>query len=358
MMMKKYILPLFIVAFTTVSCSEKISDSEEEGVGVEVTQISATIDSDIDIELPLTKASLVQLSDPSTTSIVNRGALGWKLDVQIYKSGSPYLTSNTYLYNSSNRWIPTPGITTYFPNYFSQQCEFTLYSVSPNADIVKDQTIADDMLLQDKLYIKTAMAPAHILNPTLKHANSMLDFTFEKVPFDIGSITVKLGSDIYTPYRVPLTSHYLLIIPPTTNVDPVVILNTVAGAQYQQTVDIIQNVNLGNRQKTDVNNRYIFTLIGYDLTLSPISILDWVSGGMVAGEYVAQTAYPTFRGPANTSCSLVFDNGLTQQLNFDSEGEITIRPNGRTITTINGNSYSVTLSQMIIDLTPYINVIP
>lgn len=335
------------IVLSAISCSDNLQ--KEHGAGVEVEGVSVVLESDKRIEMPSTRASLVLLTDPSLTSIINRGLLGWLLDVNIYKGASVY-SSNTYQPHGVDYWIPTNGAITYFPNYLSQSCEFTFYATSPTETIAFDQSVADVMLHHDKLYLKTTMAPAHILTPRLLHANSMLYFSFEKIT--AASVQIKIGSDLYTPYHYG--ANYMVILPATINQNPVVVVTTTGGAVYNQTVKIINNPSLLNPSVLGVNNRYVFKLSGYDLVLSPIAILDWVSGGMVAGEYVAETAYPTFRGPANTNCTLTFNNGLTQQLNFNSQGEHTVKPAGRTITAVNSVPCLVVLGQMIIDLNAYL----
>lgn len=342
----------YITAFTAllfaVSCSDTSSLLEDEKV--EVKEISTSIGSDTGIDLS-TRVGGVVLSDPTTTPISVRGGLGWNLDVQIYNSTTAYAPGkNTYVYGTGSNWISQTGVKTYFPNYTSQFCEFTMYATSPTETIPLDQSSADVMLHHDKLYIKTMLAPAHILSATLKHAQSMLDFSFEKTPSNIVSVTVQVGSDIYTPYRVPATYNYLLILPSGVSLaNPIVIATTDKGTTYKQVVKVGANPSaLG------VNYRYIFKLTGFNLVLSPITIVDWITGGMLGGDYVGEIAYPTFRGPASTSCTLTFDNGLTQVLTFNSRGECTVKANGRTIVQINSVPQTIVLGSMIIDLNPYL----
>ena len=82
------------------------------------------------------------------------------------------------------------------------------------------------------------------------------------------------------------------------------------------------------------------------MSLSPITIVDWTTGEPVTGEYVAVTAYPTFKGAANETWYLYYDNKLIepdglggtqpklQAMTFNDEGECTVKPDGRVITHI------------------------
>lgn len=350
-----YILILCAVVSLAGSCSDETSD-EKNTAGIELQEISTALGEDTEVGLGQSRAGVVSTTDPSSTPIAQRGAYGWKLDVQLYSGSTPYTPgTNTYVWNGTSSWIPQTNPITYFPNYSNQTGKFRLYATAPNTAIVTDQRDALTQLQQDQLYISTSVRPAHIVNVTLSHEESMIDFTFVRIPLSIQSVVVMIGTTLYNPYQVPGLFRYLLILPSvTTTTNPVVILTTTNGSVYKQTVNIIGNTSIGTPTYLGVNNRYIFSLTGLDLGLSPISVVDWVYGGSLAGNYVGEIAYPTFRGPALLTCTLTFSNGLTQTLTFNSQGEHTVKPVGRTIVQIevNGNSCpaNVILNQMIIDL--------
>lgn len=348
-----------LVTLSVLSCSEKGDDSQEFNP-VELRQVQASVRPDLEIGLGSTKAGVALLSDPTLTSILNRGGFGWKLDTKLYIGANPYAPGTaTFNYNTATSWMPSA--TVYFPNYTTTTGDFKLYPTSPTAPVETDQSTADKLLNQDILSTTGAsVVPAHIISVSLKHAQSLLDFTFDRLPQGAVTVTVTCAGSTYTPYNVPGTTQYLLILPSLTTVtNPTVVVTTALGAIYQQQVKIIGSVSPGVPSALAVNARYIFRLLGLELGLSPVSVVDWVSGGMLAGDYVGVTAYPTFRGPANTTCTLTFDTGLTQDLAFNSQGECTLKPLGRTITQVTVGANSCVASQlldaMIIDLNALIS---
>lgn len=109
---------------------------------------------------------------------------------------------------------------------------------------------------------------------------------------------------------------------------------------------------------------YCFTLEGVELVLAANMVADWVTGEAQSGDYTSVTSYPTFRGPADVSCVLYFDNGLSQTLTFNSRGETTVRPSGRNVTRIVCDelgidttlSTPIILGTMIVNLNPYLTI--
>ncbi len=296
--------------------------------------------------------------DPTYTMT---GREAWELDVQIYGGDTLYVDgSATFVWNSGNTWTPTSDI--YFPNYTRQRVSAQLHPAAWT-EIAFDQSAADgsglfgqDVLEQDGNNYITVL-PAHIPNIPLRHAHSMLDFRLENVnEADIDSVTVIIGTDIYYPYQVRTGDYpeYMVIIPVGTS-EPVVRVRTTEGARYLQTVDKVTN--------SAVNTCYCFTLSGLELSLAEITIANWTTGVGIAGEYTLEQSYPTFRGEPSTTCTVGYDNGLSQVLLFNEQGETTQQPAGRTIisfTSSNTGLISIdpplVLRGMIVDLTSYFQV--
>lgn len=256
----------------------------------------------------------------------------------------------------------------------------TLYPASwtpGSSSIAIGQSSSADVLAQDVLTRKedTPVNPAHILGENeaiqLKHAHSMIDFILKDLDFtDITKIDVLVGSTTYAAYPAIDTSdkkEYLLILPPGTKDNPVIKITTTDSRTYTQTIKIVGD----KRTEYGVNTCYCFTLKGIELKLSPITITNWSTGEALEGDYVGVTEYPTFRGPAGKSYELYFDNHLTdtsgnelwQKITFNSRGECTVKPYGRTIikirtcgtTPVKERSVNVILREMVIDLNSYIS---
>lgn len=309
-------------------------------------------------------------SDPtskssSTGNIDSRGTLGWKLDLALYNGNvtTAYdkgsFTGGEYVIVGSDKyWKPLTD--KYYPNYKKPWAELYLYPNTVNATTDFDQSSAAKLLNQDILYKSKGQISsiAHITTIPLNHKRAMLDFIIKDVLFnDIQSVTVLSGSDIYTPYNVKITEtptgsgigtlEYLLILPEGTTNNPTVKVvtkpNSITGASsitYTQNIGLISSGTLGG------NNCYCFALQGNLLSLSPITIVDWTTGEPVTGEYVAVTAYPTFKGVPNETWYLYYDNKLIepdglggtqpklQAMTFNDKGECTVKPDGRVITHI------------------------
>lgn len=228
-----------------------------------------------------------------------------------------------------------------------------LYPDTPTAEIAVDQSTLTTFLNQDILIqgvVTYPLTPAHIPTIQLRHQNSMIDFMLVDVnQADIASdgIKVTASGKTYTPYKVGTSNEYLLILPVGTAY-PRVEITTVQGARYATTVNIASTV---------INNCYCIKLIGVELSLSSVNVIDWTYGNALAGQYTTPASYPTFRGPANTSATLYFNNGLSETITFSDRGETTVKPAGRIIIQINDLTLPtpLILDEMYVDLNPYLD---
>lgn len=372
------IASLFVTGFS--GCSEKDEAfSNDEGIAID--GIAATLEGmngEANVSTRATKSgfSVNTDKDPTKASLETRGRNNWKMDFTLYNNGTKYdagsftdaTYDNTYKYWSQN-------IQKYFPNYKKPQAEVYIYPTSKDATIAEDQSstlLVQDILIKEKGSIDVAHTPTI----TVKHKCSMLDFVIKDVVrTDISEVKVLVGSTTYTPYRVTTETtgtgniEYMLILPETTGTNPVVQITTGAGTAqfitYKQTINIIQ----GNTKQLGSNNCYCFTLQGAELKISPVTVLNWTTGESLPGEYIAVTAYPTFKaeGHANETFYFYYDNKLTengkaklQKITFNKNAECTIKPDGRIITYISkvdnlndSNDYitcSIVLGKMVIDL--------
>lgn len=360
-------------AFAFVGCNEK-DDISEAGDANKIEGIALSLENS-ETGLNTTRATVGGInyvvnttSDPtskssSTGNIDSRGTLGWKLDLTLYNgnvttaydkgsfTGGEYVISDKY-------WKPLTD--KYYPNYKKPWAELYLYPNTVNATTDLDQSSAAKLLNQDILYKSKGQISsiAHITTIPLNHKRAMLDFIIKDISFnDIQSVTVLSGSDIYTPYNVKTTEtsagsgigtlEYLLILPEGTTNNPTVKVvtkpNSITGSN---SISYIQNIGLISSGTLGGNNCYCFTLQGNLLSLSPITIVDWTTGEPVTGEYVAVTAYPTFKGAANETWYLYYENKLIepdglggtqpklQAMTFNDKGECTVKPDGRVITHI------------------------
>jgi len=186
----------------------------------------------------------------------------------------------------------------------------------------------------------------------------MLNFKFQDiVREDINEVTVKVkvGGTDYTPYslRAAGVLEYMLILPEDTPAATEIIVEyETVGNDLLQPIKYKHKVNLGITGTLGSNNCYCFALSPKEMTISPVAVINWVTGEPVLGEYVAVTAYPTFKGPKNQTFYFYYDNKLTvdgtlngtpklHEISFNNDGECTIKPDGRIITHIfNTNSLS------------------
>ncbi len=395
--MKQYthIISMALAAFLLSACSKSDALPDGEERGPQVTELKAIL-GNIDAG-ETTRAtgnspySVNTDADPTETAMESR--TGWKMDVQIYYGNDPYTDggSATYTYSSStdSKWETTSTLC--FPNYTKQKITATLHpeNWTASTEFVTNQSNTDktDILKQDILVENnsaTTFNPAKTITIPMKHANSMLDFIVKDITSDqIKTVKVTIGSTDYTPYQIKTSPvEYLLIVPTTnsatnatTDSNPIIEITTKKGSIYKQKIQLIGAKNGGqNITNYTTNTCYCFTLRGLELLLSPITVTDWSTGEAIASDYIAVTAYPTFRGTPNTTYYLYYDNCLKekddngivkaklQKITFNSRGECTIKPDGRIITHIfkdatatpddnNKLTTPIVLDQMIIDLT-------
>ncbi len=358
----KKIFALFMSAAIFISCSENDSLNEEALPspdlllkGVEVKMASRETPNE-----PGTKAIndfVVNKAADPTSVITTR--TDWELDVQIYKGSQIYqYGSATLIWNSTNSRWQDPTDSLYFPNYTRQAVSATLHPEGWNNIISLEQRTDSALLVQDVLIQNGTstieIRPAHIPTIQMRHAHSMLDFILDDVNLnEITEINVHIGNDVYQPYPVTGTTNpeYLVIIPVGVQ-NPVIHLTTVQGANYEVQVDI---------QSTQVNTCYCIKLEGIELKLSSVTVSNWAYGEAIAGQYTTIASYPTFRGPASTSYTVYFVNGLSQVITFNDRGESTPKPLGRSIIRIQTPSGEnidldtpLILNTMYVDLNPYL----
>lgn len=351
---------IFIFAFNFCGCSEKdepIAEDTERGIVIEsITPALQGLDSSAGTTRATpTGFSVNTASDPTFAGLESRS--GWKMDFTIYDAtGTRYeagsFTGATY---NGSKWAWTD--TKYFPNYTKPQAEVLIYpdGWSDTSTIQNNQGNGTDLLAQDILFKeKGVIDVAHDVKIEVKHKHSMLDFKIKDVVIsDIQDVKVYIGSTAYTPYKVLTTStgvtdtEYMLILPETTQGsanNPVVQITTTAGTNtvpiiYRQTIKILNNetATLGS------NKCYCFTLQGAGLMISPVTVLNWTTGESLPGEYIAVTAYPTFKaeGHENQTFYFYYDNKLMenekpklQEIKFNENAECTIKPDGRILTHI------------------------
>lgn len=380
---------LLTLAVVSGCSNDSLTDTPQaEEQALQMEGVALSMDSADDAEVSAaTRAtrngySVNTANDPTKTDLGTQRK-EWKLDFTLYNNNTastdPYtagsFTGGTY--NAGGYWEKTGGTTYYFPNYHSPKAELSLYKTTKGEAIAVDQSTAESILAQDELMQKNngtnlpTLTPAHIIikgtNSSDKirmvHKHSMLDFVIDKVTVsDIDEVKVKVGENEYIPYKVAATSsdnklEYMLILPEGTDVNPVVHVTTIQGAKvdaihYQQTIKILATENPTSTLGT--NKCYCFTLTGKALEISPITITDWTRGESLPGEYIAVTAYPTFKAAdhANETYYFYYDNKLTikngetsepklQEITFNQDGECTIKPDGRILTHIFRNDSTI-----------------
>ena len=359
--MKRYnlLLALLVALGIVVSCSENSNTTEDE-VGPELKGLNtemASIQTGAEITQSAISDFVVNKANDPTKDITGRTS--WMLDIQIYKGSLPYTYgAATCTWNSvSQTWNP-PVNTVYFPNYTRQPVAAKLYPSGWTGTVKLDQSLVANLIGQDILTqdgnATTTILPAHIPTIPMRHGNSMVDFILTNVDAtQIADLKVYVGNDGYTPYKVTATGklEYLVILPVGAQ-NPQIRLTTVGGAQYIQPIGVTA---------TQVNVCYCINLRGINLLLSSFIVTDWTYGQALSGEYSTITSYPTFKGDPNTSATIYFANGQSQVLNFNSRGEYTVKPSGRTIVrirTATKDFYTnppIVLRGMLIDLKPNID---
>lgn len=378
--MKKYyhsILATLVISLFNACSSDNQPELAEVEKGPKVESLVATLNSLETGEVTQTTkagAGYAVNTDIDPTSKSKMTDRGWELDLKIYNGTADVYEKGqgTFTY-SAPTWDTNDDI--YFPNYKTQKITALFHpnGWTDGSSISTDQGDKNKLLTQDILDEKTTeLKPAHILTVEMKHAHSMIDFKFDNnISY---SIKVLVGeNDVYTPYKVDnAKNEYLLILPTAASAPETIIqATTPGGIVYTQTVKI---------DKYEANVCYCFTLQGITLSLSPITIIDWATGQALQGDYVGVTEYPTFRGPADKTYYLYFDNCLKkedgqtakmQQITFNSRGECTLKPDGRIITHIGKTdvladaidltskipNQKVFLSDMIVDLNHIIKLI-
>lgn len=212
-----------------------------------------------------------------------------------------------------------------------------------DAGIAQDQSTVDKLVAQDILYKEkgtTAITIAHTPTVTLSHKRAILDFIISDVIRDIAEVTVLVGSTPMVPCLVKETTlmkgstptgavdlEYMLILSEGPTNAITVQIKTNPNATIEQAITYKQTVNTG---VTLISNAcYCFKLQGNQLIISPVTITDWTTGEPVTGEYLGVTEYPTFKGAANETWYLYFDNALKesdgitpklQKITFNNEG--------------------------------------
>jgi hypothetical protein len=313
--------------------------------------------------------------DPTSNANLISNRSGWKLDFSLYNGnasgsvdGTPYdaasFTAGVYD-DTNNTWKPSPDKQLLFPNYFKPHVEAWLYPSTKDAAVATDQSTEEQLIAQDILHRAKSVLPGNTTEPfgkklsiQLSHQRAMLNFKFQDiVREDINEVTVKVkvGGTDYTPYslRAAGVLEYMLILPEDTPAATEIIVEYVTvGNDLLLPIEYKHKVNLGITGALGSNNCYCFTLSPKEMTISPVSVINWVTGEPVLGEYVAVTAYPTFKGPKNQTFYFYYDNKLTvdgtlngtpklHEISFNNDGECTIKPDGRIITHIfNTNSLS------------------
>lgn len=389
------LLPALALLFAAAACSEKeeIPTTEErtpiEGIHPMMEGMASSSAEANSTRATLTGFSVNTIADPTKKSLADRGTTGWKMDLTLYNGSSNYANGSFAGASYSNSKWEAPA-DKYFPNYKKPQAEVLLYPAAwnPTTSTVATVQSTDALLLAQDVLAKAkgAIEVAHTPTITLNHKHSMLDFVIKDVAGDV-TVTVELGSTPYTPYKVSAAGaaslEYMLILPEDTQTNPVIKIVTngddnQATITYQQTINITANgtTSLGS------NNCYCFTLQGAELKISPVTVLNWATGKSLPGEYIAVTAYPTFKaeGYANKTFYFYYDNKLKennqaklQEIKFNENAECTIKPDGRILThiykdsevkTIDGGSNKtpdtsenrelgtpITLGKMVIELT-------
>lgn len=388
-----------LLTLQLAGCSEKdepATTDTERGIAIEsISAIMQGMESNNGTTTRATQAgfSVNTSADPSNKAAHLRN---WKMDFTLYNGNAVYPDGSFSNQDcTADKWIVSGK---YFPNYKKPQAEALVYpngwnNTSPNIAHDQSATGGTDLLAQDVLFrAKATIEVAHKVTIEVQHQHSMLDFVIKNVVrSEISSVVVFVGDVEYKPYPVKETAisgtlydlEYMLILPQATDVSPVVQIKTKADTgnnittiTYKQTIGIIS----GSKTELGSNKCYCFTLQGAELKISPVTVLNWATGESLPGEYIAVTAYPTFKaeGHANETYYFYYDSKLKeggksklQEIKFNENAECTIKPDGRILTHIykpddvepiagsknmtpkagsTPTTPNIVLSQMIIDL--------
>lgn len=356
-----------LLAASICACSEKEEIQTDDERGIAIESFSVTMEGMDNGTEAITRADEVAFSvngneDPTMTSLADRGtASGWKIDFAFYdNTGNKYTnTGFSFTEDYTTNWNITAG-KCYFPNYKKPKAKVYIYPngwtiATPKPAIT--QNTKELLLAQDVLFKEATLPVSHEVSIELQHKHAMLDFVIKDVTLsEINTVTVKIGDTEYTPYNVAPAAgtagnkEYMLILPEETNVNPTVIITTnkdtnIDAITYQQTISIIGN----GKTQLGSNKCYCFTLQGAELKISPVTVISWTTGESLPGEYIAVTAYPTFKGrpeDAENTYYFYYDNCLTekdnngnskaklQAITFNKNSECTIKPDGRILTHI------------------------
>lgn len=309
-------------------------------------------------------------SDPTRTRDGNgfiTGRNSWNLDMELYNGAAavtPYAPGSFTggVYNvTEGYWGPATG-TLYYPNYLTPYGAMWLYPDTRSAAVEKSQSGTGILLAQDILYSSKSLMPviAHKITAELRHMRAMLNFRIDDVivaDIDQPSVRVWVGTDEYTPYNASVVTNdyleFMLILPENTATTELYVTYQTVATAIQQPSEYRHRVTLNNGSALGSNNCYCFSLSGTRMEISPVTVLEWSTGEPVSGEYVAVTAYPTFKGMVGKTFYFYYDNELTepdgtggrkpllQRVNFNNDGEATIKPDGRVITHIfSSNAYT------------------
>lgn len=362
-----------VLALNLSGCSEKdepATPDTEKGIAIE--SISATLEgmNSTNGTTRVTKEGFSVNGEDDPTKELPHERTGWKMDFTIYNGETKYDAGSFAGVTCDDDTLTVSG--KYFPNYKNPQAEALIYPTGWTnvTEIAEDQSAAGgttllshDILIKKKANIKVA----HKVAIQVMHKHSMLDFVIKDIiKEDIDSVKVLIDKKTYTPYPVKGTQvsssttiydmEYMLILPETTDKSPIVQIKTKAATginsiTYKQTIGIISS----SKKTLESNKCYCFTLQGAELKLSPITVLNWASGESLPGEYIAVTAYPTFKadGHANKTYYFYYDNKLIekdkdgkskpklQEIKFNENAECTIKPDGRIITHIFKDANSI-----------------
>lgn len=367
----KIIIKLFclvLTAYLAMSCSGDNSIAVDDqpvstqGFGLELAERAKE---EKDKTRAISDFVVNRTGDPTLDATRLTGANNWRLYVQMFDhNNQPYVPGTDTCIYQVDRWMPQTAPMLYFPNYLSTRVEAELFPPSwvTNAQQIQRDQSPDGVLLEQDILVQNGLiyhiAPAHISTIQLRHKHSMLDFIIADIDYDeIASVSVFVteeGNQVeYIPYKVQRGAgndepHEFLVIVPTGVSNPIITIRTQRGAQY--------SVLVNNISPTAINTCYCIKLIGIELILSSVTVIDWVYGEALPGQYTTITSYPTFRGNPNTSVTLYFSNALSQVISFNNRGESTVKPAGRTIIQINENVLTtpVVLNTMYVDLLPYL----
>lgn len=343
------VIPLCMGCSSDNEGGEANEDIQLEALHLQIAEKSA--DAGAVTRATLTGYSVNRSADPTHSNQRLTSQSFWRLDVKVYDKSGLYGPGNgaSWGYNGSE-WVPSQVL--FLPSYLQIKVAATLFYDMNEAEVAENQSSSDFLLQQDVLVQKTddyTVTPNHILNIELIHKHAMLDFVLTNVNNnDIKSLTVLANGKTYNPYRVGITTavEYMVILPERVK-NPSIQIETVGGARYTKTLSI---------NATERNHCYCITFEGLELLLSGVTVLNWAYGTALSGQYANTPASSlTFLGKPHVTATLGYDNGLVQDITFDTDGEAVVKPYGRTIIHIDGVEIltPIILNKMYVDLRFY-----